>query len=326
MTLGSFVAFNGYLAMLTWPMMAIGFMTNLMQRGAASMERIDVILKAEPDIPNVQIAGDGIDTGRFLSNRWDIEFRDVGFTYPGAGTKALSGINVKIATGSTLGIVGQVGSGKSTVGKLISRMYDVDCGSITVNGVDIRNVPTAILRKSIGYVEQDPFLFADSIRENIAFGLDNEQSLDAGRDLDDMTMDAAIAAGLEKDIESFTDNIDTRIGERGVTLSGGQKQRVAIARALLRNARVLILDDAFSSLDTKTESTIFNRIRNAGGRATTIFISHRISTVRNADLIVVLDNGEIVEMGTHGELVDLEGVYCNIYRHQMMETDVGVVY
>ena len=326
MTLGSFVAFNGYLAMLTWPMMAIGFMINLMQRGAASMTRIDTILKVKPEICDLNLLEDEISKGNRIPNEWEIEFKDVDFSYAEAKVKTISDVNLQIAAGSTVGIVGQVGSGKSTVGRLILRQYDVDNGDIFIDGINIKEIPIKELRKNIGSVEQDPFLFSDTIRANIIFGSNNSQSLISDEEVNRTVWNAAIAAGLKKDLKSFPGGIDTMIGERGVTLSGGQKQRVALARALFRKAKILILDDSFSSLDTKTESEIFNKINDILKGTTTIIISHRISTVKNADLILVFDQGKIVERGMHQELIALEGIYYNIYKHQVLEMDVGVVY
>ncbi|MGR3218703.1 MAG: ABC transporter ATP-binding protein [Candidatus Anammoxibacter sp.] len=327
MTLGSFVAFNGYLALLTWPMMAIGFMTNLMQRGAASMTRIDEILKVQPEICNLETSEGMVNISDVTSREWGIEFTDVNFMYPGTNTKALSNINLKIMAGSTVGIVGQVGSGKSTIGRLISRSYDTSAGRIEIGGADIKRIPINILRGNIGYVEQDPFLFADTIRENILFGCNNDQSSEmAGKGLDEAAWDAALTAGLERDLISFTDGIDTMIGERGVTLSGGQKQRVALARALLRKSKILILDDAFSSLDTSTENEILDKMKDIQKGTTTIIISHRISTVKDADLIIVIEQGRIIEEGTHQGLIDSGGFYCRLYERQVLEMDMGVLY
>ncbi len=320
MTLGSFVAFNGYLAMLTWPMMAVGFMTNLMQKGAASMTRIEEIMNAEPEIYDKP----GSDARNMKPANWDIEFKGVGFTYPDAPAKSIDKIDIKINEGSVVGIVGEVGSGKSTLGRLISRNYDVTEGQITIGDIDIKDVPLKVLRDGVHYVEQDPFLFSETIHANIAFGENNGCSQPSGEGLlKEKTRASAIMAGLEKDLNSFPDNIDSRIGERGVMLSGGQKQRVALARALLRNSKILILDDSFSSLDTKTEDEIFKKIKNHIKDATTIFISHRISTVKDADIILVFNNGEIVERGSHQELIDLNGLYNKIYRNQILEMAVA---
>lgn len=320
MTLGSFVAFNGYLAMLNWPMMAIGFMLNLLQRGAASMTRIDEVLNTKPEIYSFHPGGNDLSINNIPKN-WDIEFNDVNFSYPEGTVNALSGINLKITEGSTIGIVGPVGSGKSTLGRLISRTYDVHGNQITIGGIGLKMIPVSTLRDNISVVDQDPFLFSGTIRGNIAFGDNNSDLLKRGHDMDNRIWNAAVTAGLQRDLNSFSDSIDTRIGERGVTLSGGQKQRVAIARALLRKSKILILDDAFSSLDTKTEDEILNKIKDLIDKTTTIIISHRISTIKNADITIVLNDGKIAEIGTHRELIDSDGLYCATYKHQILEMD-----
>lgn len=349
MTLGSFVAFNGYLAMLTWPMMAIGFMTNLMQRGSASMARIEEILNTKPEIHDMHTINN--DMADQINIKGDIEFKDLSFSYPGASACAISNINLKINAGSAIAIVGPVGSGKSTIGRLLTRFYDATSGLITIDGIDIKMMPLHILRKNVCYIDQDPFLFANTIHENIAFGYNdgqlntggrsqrsggreqetgsnynNGQLLNNTKDIKDRIWDIAIMAGLERDIMSFPDKIDTRVGERGVTLSGGQKQRIALARGLIKGSKILILDDTFSSLDIKTEKEIFGRIANTLKDSTTILISHRISTVKDADMIVVLNNGKIMEMGTHQELIDKGGVYYKIYKHQVLDMDMDLIY
>ena len=325
MTLGSFVGFNGYLAMLTWPMMAIGFMVNLMQRGAASMSRIESIMNVKPEICDYLPSTDEVKES-FIPDEWSISLNDVDFTYPDTDTKSLSNVTFTVKEGSRVGIVGQVGSGKSTIGRLILRNYDVRAGQITIGGIDLKKIPIQTLRQNIGYVDQDPFLFSDTIRENIMFGYNSgQQSQNDKYDFDNV-WDAAVTAGLEKDLLSFPDGIDTSIGERGVTLSGGQKQRVAIARALFGKSKVLILDDAFSSLDTGTENDIFKRLEEKVKGITTIIISHRISTVKSADMIIVFDKGMIIERGTHQELVDQEGAYYKVYKNQMLAMDMGVMY
>ena len=325
MTLGSFVGFNGYMAMLTWPMMAIGFMVNLLQRGAASMSRIESIMNEEPEICDYQPSAEE-DKDSFIPDAWDISLDNVGFAYPNSDTKSLANITFSVNEGSRVGIVGQVGSGKSTIGRLMLRNYDVGAGQITIGGVDLKKIPIQTLRQNIGYVDQDPFLFSATIRENILFGYNAGEQSACGEDDFDRVWDAAVTAGLEKDLLSFPDGIDTHIGERGVTLSGGQKQRVAIARALLGKSKVLILDDAFSSLDTGTENEIFKRLKEKVKGITTIIISHRISTVKSADMIIVFDKGRIIERGTHEELVGLEGAYYKVYKNQMLAMDMGVMY
>lgn len=321
MTLGSFVAFNGYLAMLTWPMMALGFMINLISKGAASMTRIDEILNTKPDIYTIETDKGNEFVSDIENVKWDIEFKNVSFAYPGTSNKVLSNMNLKIERGSTIGIVGPVGASKSTIGKLISRNFDIQDGQITIGGLDIKEIPLHILRDKINYVDQDPFLFSDTIRRNITFGDNIASSANTSDDIEQRIMSVVATAGLQNDIDSFPDNIDTRIGERGVTLSGGQKQRVALARSLLKESKILILDDTFSSLDTKTEDKIFRRLKKAVNDTTMIFISHRLSTVKDADMIIVLNNGEIVEQGTHQELLDMAGIYHNIHKHQVLEID-----
>ena len=322
MTLGSFVAFNGYLAMLTWPMMALGFMINLISKGAASMTRIDEILNTKPDIFTVDT-----DKGKeFTSNlervKWDIEFKNVSFAYPGTPNNVLTNINLKIERGSTVGIVGPVGASKSTVGKLISRNFDVQSGQITIGGLNIKEIPLHVLRDNVNYIDQDPFLFSDTIRTNIAFGNNLDATANPLYDIEERIASVVTTAGLNKDLDSFPDHINTHIGERGVTLSGGQKQRVALARSLLKESKIFILDDTFSNLDTKTEDNIYRKLTETIKDKTLIFISHRLSTVKDADIILVLNNGKIVEHGTHQELLEMNGVYHNIHKHQALEVDV----
>lgn len=319
-TLGEFVAFNGYLAMLTWPMMALGFITNLISRGAASMTRVDEILNTKPDITPLSTYNENEFNPNLM--QWDIEFKDVNFMYPGAVSNSLQNINLEIKSGSTIGIVGPVGSGKSTLGRLLIRDFDVNEGDIKISNFDIKTIPLNLLRNNVNYVEQDPFLFADTIRMNIEFGDNFGDSEGSSANIEQRILNATNTAGLKKDLDSFPDNINTRIGERGVTLSGGQKQRVALARSLIRKSKILILDDTFSNLDTKTEDNIFKELNNTVDDTTIIFIAHRLSTVKDADMIIVLDNGEIVEQGTHHELLDMNGVYFNINKHQTLETDV----
>ncbi len=306
LTLGSYVAFNGYLAMLTWPMAAIGFMINLSQRGIASMRRIEEIMNVKPEIYNSQQSAVSNKQSGIIKGK--IEFRSLTFSYSGK-ENVLSNINLNIKAGSSLSLAGAVGSGKSTLVKLIVRIYDAPDDSIFIDGIDIKRIPLKILRDGIGYVEQEPFLFSDTIRENIVFGVNNVTDNDIKKTV---TM-----AGLERDIEIFPHGLNTVIGERGVTLSGGQKQRVAIARAIIKRPAILILDDAFSNLDAYTEGRVFTNIMESLKDTTFILISHRISTMKEADTIAVMENGRIAETGTHDELISKSGLYNRIYKKQI---------
>lgn len=315
MTVGSFVAFNTYMVQLTWPVIALGWVINIFQRGTASMLRINEILveKAEiQDSPEVLAANNGHGTAEIQG---DIEFRNLNFSY--GENQVLHDINLRVPSGSSLAIVGPTGSGKTTLVNLIPRIYDAAPGSVLVDGKPVRGYPLATLRQNIGFVPQETFLFSETVRENIAFGVVNAS--------DDQIRQAAEAANIAVDIESFPDKYQTMVGERGITLSGGQKQRTAIARALIRNPRILILDDALSSVDTQTEDKILNHLREVMHGRTTIFISHRVSTVRNADRIAVLHGGRIVEFGTHEELLALNGYYTDLYNKQLLEEELAEV-
>ncbi|MBI5747753.1 MAG: ABC transporter ATP-binding protein [Nitrospinae bacterium] len=305
LTLGSYVAFNGYLAMLTWPMAAIGFMINLSQRGIASMRRIEEIMNVKPEITDKQAAISFQQSGIIKGK---IEIKSLTFSYNGK-ENVLSDINLSIKARGSLSLAGAVGSGKSTLVKLIMRIYDAPDDSIFINGVDIKRIPIKILRDGIGYVEQEPFLFSDTIRENIVFGVNDVTDNDVEK--------TVIMAGLERDMEIFPHGINTVIGERGVTLSGGQKQRVALARAIIKRPTILILDDAFSNLDAYTEGRVFTNIIESLKDTTFILISHRISTMREADMIAVMENGRIAETGTHDELISKSGLYNRIYKKQV---------
>lgn len=306
LTLGSLVAFLAYLAMLAWPIIALGWVLNLWQEGLGSAERILNIFKEKPDI------ADTADTDPSLTEiTGTITFRGLNFAYPGATTPVLRRIDLHIDAGMTLAVVGHTGSGKSTWMHLIPRLYDAPAGTLLLDGHDIRHYPLAALRRHIGFVTQETFLFSDLIRENLAFGVDaaGEGELQT----------AAETAQLTKDLDQFPQGWDTMVGERGLTLSGGQKQRVAIARAVLRNPRILILDDALSAVDTYTEEEILQRLRQVRQGRTTIIVSHRISTVRDADWIVVLKNGEIAEQGRHEELLAQKGLYHTLNERQLLE-------
>ena len=310
-----FVAFNIYMVQLTWPVIALGWVINIFQRGTASMGRINEILVERPEIadgPEVKVAGE---SEMRIEIEGEIEFRNLNFSYN--GTPVLHGINLRIPAGSSLAIVGPTGSGKTTLVSLIPRIYDAAPGSVLIDGRPIREYSLGPLRRNIGFVPQETFLFSENVRENIAFGVENAQ--------DDDVRSAARVANIAEDIEGFPEQYQTLVGERGITLSGGQKQRTAIARALMRNPRILVLDDALSSVDTHTEDKILNHLREIMQGRTTIFISHRVSTVRNADLIAVLHGGRIVERGTHDELLAKDGYYTDLYNKQLLEEVLGQV-
>ncbi len=312
MTLGDFVAFNTYIVMLTWPIIALGWVINIFQKGTASMGRIDEILRVEPDITDAQVAPD---LKNITTVHGEIEFRHLSFNYN--GVPVLKDINLKIPAGSSLAIVGPTGSGKTTLVSLLPRMYDTAPGSLLLDGRPLIEYPLETLRQNIGYVPQETFLFSDTIRENIAFGVENAS--------DEQVRAAAEAANIATDIEGFTESYDTLVGERGITLSGGQKQRTAIARAIIRNPRILVLDDALSSVDTYTEERILDHLRHVMQGRTTIFISHRVSTIRNADRIAVLHDGKIVELGSHEELLARNGYYTDLYNKQLLEEELARV-
>jgi ATP-binding cassette subfamily B multidrug efflux pump len=312
MSLGQFVAFNTYIVMLTWPIIALGWVINIFQRGTASMGRIEEILVARSEITDAEVAPDLKATNVL---RGEIEFRHLDFTY--SGVPVLKDVNLTIPAGSSLAIVGPTGSGKTTLVNLLPRIYDAPPGSLLIDGRPIREYPLETLRRNIGFVPQETFLFSDSVRENIAFGVETSS--------DDQVQRAAAAANIAADIEGFPEGYKTLVGERGITLSGGQKQRSAIARAIIRDPRILVLDDALSSVDTYTEETILNHLREVMRDRTTIFISHRVSTVRNADRIAVLHEGRVVELGTHEELIARNGYYTDLYNKQLLEEELARV-
>ena len=327
MTVGQFAAFNTYMMQLTWPVIALGWVINIFQRGTASMVRIQEIFSQQPEIadldngatgaPPVRPAGDARLSTRDISG--EIEFCNLNFAYN--GTQVLKDVNLRIPAGSSLAIVGPTGSGKTTLVNLIPRIYDADPGTVLIDGRPIRQFPLDTLRRQIGFVPQETFLFSDTIRENIAYGIAQEDGEATPADI----QAAADAANIAQDIESFPEGYNTTVGERGITLSGGQKQRTAIARALLRNPSILILDDALSSVDTNTEDKILNHLREIMQGRTTIFISHRVSTVRNADSIAVLHQGRIVEQGTHDQLIARNGYYTDLYNKQLLEEELAEV-
>jgi len=308
-SMGGFVMFNTYMGMLVWPMIALGWVVNLMQRGTASMSRINQITHEQPTIaaPPSPL--------RLAHVRGEIEFRGVSLAYPSG--RALDEVDLLIPAGATLAVVGHTGSGKSTLVNLVPRLMDPTAGAVYLDGINLRDLDPAELRRRIGFVPQETFLFSATLAENIAFGVENATSADIRR--------AAEMAGLAGDIESFPNGYDTMVGERGITLSGGQKQRTAIARALLRDPRILILDDALSSVDTLTEERILNSLTEVMHGRTVILISHRVSTVRQADSIVVLEKGRIVELGTHAELVSTGGYYADLSQKQMLEEELEAI-
>ena len=320
---GDFAAFNTNMVQLTWPIIALGWVINIFQRGTASLGRIAQILAEKPEVADNAVPASGAPH----EVCGEIEFRNLSFHYgqtlksseSGDGQmrgdqNVLRNINLKVPAGTSLAIVGPTGSGKSTLVSLIPRIYDAAPASVLIDGRPIREFPLEVLRKNIGFVPQETFLFSDTIRENIAFGAQHATDTDVRR--------VAEAASVAADIESFPDGYNTLVGERGLTLSGGQKQRTAIARALIRNPRILVLDDALASVDTQTEDRILNQLRAVMRGRTTIFISHRVSTVRNADRIAVLREGEIVEYGTHDELISLNGYYTGLHERQLLEEEL----
>jgi len=317
-TVGGFVAFNTYMVQLTWPIIALGWVINIFQRGTASMGRINEILVEKPEIADseaIQVKGSTSETLVPTLVRGEIEFRHLNFSYN--STPVLRDVSLRIPAGSSLAIVGPTGSGKTTLVSLIPRIYDAEPGSVLIDGIPIREYPIASLRHSVGFVPQETFLFSETVRENIAFGKEDAS--------DEDVRSAAQAASIADEIEGFPEQYRTLVGERGITLSGGQKQRTAIARAIIRNPRILILDDALSSVDTHTEDKILNHLREIMQGRTTIFISHRVSTVRNADRIAVLHAGRIVELGTHDELVAKDGYYTDLYNKQLLEEELAEV-
>ncbi|MEH6764620.1 MAG: ABC transporter ATP-binding protein [Aequorivita antarctica] len=303
---GTIVEFLIYVNMLTWPVAVVGWVTSMVQQAEASQKRINEFLETEPTIQNLVEESTPVDG--------NIEFNNLTFTYPDTGIKALKGVSFTVKPGETLAIIGNTGSGKSTILELIGRLYDVEEGMLKIDGTPIRKLNLNDLRESIGYVPQDSFLFSDTLSNNIRFGKENAS--------EEEVIEAAKKAAVHKNIIGFNKGYDTILGERGITLSGGQKQRVSIARAIIKDPQILLFDDCLSAIDTETEEEILQNLNKISKNKTTIIVSHRISSVKNANKIIVLDEGEIIQKGTHNELINSEGYYKELYAKQLLEKEM----
>ncbi|HLV92778.1 MAG TPA: ABC transporter ATP-binding protein [Aequorivita sp.] len=304
--IGTLVEFLMYVNMLTWPVAIVGFVASMVQRAEASQKRINEFLKTEPEIQNL------IEESTTIKG--NIEFKNLSFTYPDTGITALKNISFLVKPGETLAIVGNTGSGKSTILELIGRLYDVEEGMLNIDNTPIRKLNLYDLRDSIGYVPQDAFLFSESLRNNIKFGKENAT--------DEEVVEAAKNAVIHDNIQGFNKKYDTVLGERGITMSGGQKQRLSIARAIIKNPKILLFDDSLSAVDTETEEQILQNLMNISKKKTTLLVSHRISSVKNATNIIVLEDGEIIQQGTHAELLEQEGYYKELYSKQLLEKEM----
>ena len=304
-SLGTIAEFIIYVNMLTWPVATVGWVTSIIQQAEASQKRINEFLTIEPEIKNTVESHNNI-VG-------DISFNNVFFTYDDTNIEALKGVSFKLKAGETLAIIGKTGSGKSTILELIGRLYDIDKGSILIDGVEINQLNLDDLRNSIGYVPQDAFLFSDTIKNNIKFGKENAT--------DEEVIEAAKKAHVHKNIVKFNNGYDTILGERGITLSGGQKQRISIARAVIKSPKILLFDDCLSAVDTETEEKILKNLYQITSDKTTILVSHRVSSTKNADKIIVLEDGKIVQEGTHDTLINVDGYYKHLYLKQLSETN-----
>jgi ATP-binding cassette subfamily B protein len=313
LTLGELTAFVLYMGYLIWPAIAFGWITNLTQQAAASQKRLNALFAIEPEIKDSERTNYSI-----KSLKGEIEFRNVSFRYRENLPFVLRNINLKIPAGSTYAIIGHTGCGKTTLVNLILRFYDVTDGEVLIDGNDVRTIPLRVLRDETSYVPQETFLFSDTLKNNIAYGL-----IDLPEELINKRVEEAVRiAHLTPDIETFPNGLETIIGERGITLSGGQKQRTSIARAVAKGGKILILDDCLSAVDTNTEEMILKNLKEFMKGRTSIIISHRISTVKDADQIIVIDNGTIAEQGTHEELIELNGIYARIYQKQLLEKEL----
>ena len=306
-SIGTIAEFILYVNMLTWPVTSIGWVSSLIQEAEASQKRINAFLKIEPAIKNKRSEKSNI--------QGEIEFEGVTFTYEETQIKAINNLTFKVKKGETLAILGSTGSGKSTVLNLITRLYDIDKGTIKIDGICIANLNLSDLRNCVGFVPQDAFLFSDSIKNNIKFG--NELATE------EAIVDVAKEAIVHDNIVAFKNQYETILGERGITLSGGQKQRISIARALLKSPKILLLDDCLSAVDTETEEQILNNLSRITKDKTTIIVSHRVSSIKNANYIIVLDQGQIIEEGTHTQLINIGGYYADLYLKQLSEKDLN---